>query len=147
VITVVDPDAARHALLAGLLACPEPGCGGVGRESIDTGRVREDPRCAHPPSTGMRQAMQRARTTGIHGPALRRCGVVPRGEACAFMARSLPHPRVVVPRLRRSGESGTPPPDPDAAGFRRTLGIAPGPLAERLGDAHRTRRARPTPRQ
>jgi hypothetical protein len=29
VITVVDPDAARRALLAGLLSCPEPGCDGV----------------------------------------------------------------------------------------------------------------------
>ena len=28
-ITVVDPDAARCALLAGLLSCPEPGCDGV----------------------------------------------------------------------------------------------------------------------
>ena len=28
-ITVVDPDAARRALLAGLITCPEPGCGGV----------------------------------------------------------------------------------------------------------------------
>lgn len=28
-ITVVDPDAARRALLAGLLTCPEPGCEGV----------------------------------------------------------------------------------------------------------------------
>src|SRR5680860_1438447 len=29
VITVVDPDAARRALLAGRLRCPEPGCEGV----------------------------------------------------------------------------------------------------------------------
>ena len=29
VITVVDPDAARDALHAGLLSCPEPGCAGV----------------------------------------------------------------------------------------------------------------------
>jgi hypothetical protein len=29
VITVVDPDAARGALLAGLLCCPEPGCDGI----------------------------------------------------------------------------------------------------------------------
>jgi hypothetical protein len=29
VITVVDPDAARVALAAGQLACPEPGCDGV----------------------------------------------------------------------------------------------------------------------
>jgi hypothetical protein len=29
VITVVDPDAARDALLAGRLSCPEPGCDGV----------------------------------------------------------------------------------------------------------------------
>jgi hypothetical protein len=29
VITVVDPDAARRALLAGQLSCPEPGCDGV----------------------------------------------------------------------------------------------------------------------
>ena len=28
-ITVVDPDAARRALLAGRLTCPEPGCAGV----------------------------------------------------------------------------------------------------------------------
>ncbi|MDN5854278.1 MAG: helix-turn-helix domain-containing protein [Actinomycetia bacterium] len=28
-ITVVDPDAARRALLAGLLSCPEPGCDGA----------------------------------------------------------------------------------------------------------------------
>lgn len=28
-ITVVDPDAARRSLLAGLLTCPEPGCDGV----------------------------------------------------------------------------------------------------------------------
>lgn len=28
-ITVVDADAARCALLAGLLCCPEPGCDGV----------------------------------------------------------------------------------------------------------------------
>src|SRR5680860_789378 len=31
VITVVDPDAARRALLAGRLRCPEPGCEGVPR--------------------------------------------------------------------------------------------------------------------
>jgi hypothetical protein len=29
VITVVDPDAARDALLAGRLRCPEPGCDGI----------------------------------------------------------------------------------------------------------------------
>jgi hypothetical protein len=29
VITVVDPDAARTALLAGRLSCPQPGCGGA----------------------------------------------------------------------------------------------------------------------
>ena len=39
-ITVVDPDAARKALLAGRLKCPEPGCvgalrvGGVDSESV-----------------------------------------------------------------------------------------------------------------
>ena len=41
-ITVVDPDAARRALLAGLLTCPEPGCEGVLRvwSRARTRRVR-----------------------------------------------------------------------------------------------------------
>jgi hypothetical protein len=42
VSTVVDPDAARRALLAGLLTCPEPGCEGVLRvwSRARTRRVR-----------------------------------------------------------------------------------------------------------
>lgn len=41
-ITVVDPDAARRALRAGLLSCPEPGCDGVLRvwSRARTRRVR-----------------------------------------------------------------------------------------------------------
>jgi hypothetical protein len=89
VITVVDPDAARRALLAGLLTCPEPGCDG-GPSGLVTS--------AHPAGPSPRRCADRAASRSGPLPALRGDPGAAAGVVCA--------PARLRRRGRRRGPAG-----------------------------------------